>query len=78
VLGQGKSLAGTLAMGGGGLSVLILLQLIAQSQSMAAPAWAQLIAIALLATALEQGSNFGIDNLTVPLSAGLLWQHWAH
>ena len=78
VLGQGKSLAGTIAMGGGALAVLILLQLIAQSQGMAAPAWPQLIAIALLATALEQGSSFGIDNLTVPLSAGLLWQHWAH
>jgi len=78
VLGQGKSLAGTLAMGGGALVVLVLLQLIAQSQGMAAPGWPQLIAIALLATALEQGSSFGIDNLTVPLSAGLLWQHWAH
>ena len=78
VLGQGKSLAGTLAMGGGALVVLVLLQLIAQSQGMAAPGWPQLIAIALLATALEQGSSFGIDNLTVPLSAGLIWQHWAH
>ena len=78
VLGQGKSLAGTVAMSGGALVVLVLLQLIAQSQGMAAPGWPQLIAIALLATALEQGSSFGIDNLTVPLSAGLLWQHWAH
>ncbi|MBW0167356.1 MAG: dolichol kinase [Vulcanococcus sp.] len=78
VLGQGKSLAGTVAMGGGALVVLVLLQLIAQSQGMAAPGWPQVIAIALLATALEQGSSFGIDNLTVPLSAGLLWQHWAH
>jgi phytol kinase len=78
VLGQGKSLAGTVAMGGCALVVLVLLQLIAQSQGMAAPGWPQLIAIALLATALEQGSSFGIDNLTVPLSAGLLWQHWAH
>jgi dolichol kinase len=50
----------------------------AHGQGIAAPAWPQLIAIALLATALEQGSSFGIDNLSVPLSAGLLWQHWAH
>ncbi len=78
VRGQGKSLAGTVAMSGGALVVLVLLQLIAQSQGMAAPGWPQLIAIALLATALEQGSSFGIDNLTVPISAGLLWQHWAH
>jgi len=78
LLGQGKSLAGTLAMTGGALAVLILLQLLAQSQGFDAPAWPQLIAIALLATALEQASSFGIDNLTVPLSAGLLWQHWAH
>ncbi len=59
-------------------SVLILLQLIAQNQGIAAPAWPYLIGIALLATALEQGSSFGIDNLSVPLSAGLLWQHWTH
>jgi phytol kinase len=76
VLGQGKSLAGTLAMAGGALVVLILLQLMAQSQGIAAPAWPYLIGIALLATALEQGSSFGIDNLSVPLIAGLLWQHW--
>ena len=76
VLGQGKSLAGTLAMAGGALVVLILLQLMAQSQGIAAPTWPYLIGIALLATALEQGSSFGIDNLSVPLIAGLLWQHW--
>jgi dolichol kinase len=33
--------------------------------------------MALVATALEQLSGFGLDNLSVPLSAGLLWQHWA-
>jgi dolichol kinase len=65
-------------MGGGALGVMSLLQLLAHSQGLVAPAWPQLIAIALLATALEQGSSFGIDNLTVPLSTGLLWQHWAH
>ncbi|MEN9388809.1 MAG: hypothetical protein RLZZ255_1785 [Cyanobacteriota bacterium] len=78
VLGQGKSLGGTLAMGGGALLVLILLQLMARSQGIAAPTWPSLVWIALLATALEQASSFGIDNLSVPLSAGLLWQHWAH
>ena len=78
LLGQRKSLAGTLAMTGGALLVLILLRLLAHSQGLVAPDWPQLFAIALLVTAFEQGSSFGIDNLTVPLSAGLLWHHWAH
>ena len=31
----------------------------------------------LLATALEQWSVFGVDNLTVPVLTGVLWQHWS-
>ena len=77
VLGQGKSLAGTLAMAGGALVVLVLLQGIAHGQGLGAPGLPNLIWIALVATALEQLSSFGFDNLSVPLSAGLLWQHWA-
>jgi phytol kinase len=78
VLGQGKSLGGTLAMAGGALVVLVLLQGMAHSQGLAAPGLPNLIWMALVATALEQLSGFGLDNLSVPLSAGLLWQHWAH
>ena len=77
VLGQGKSLAGTLAMAGGALVVLLLLKAMAHGQGLASPALANLIWMALVATALEQLSGFGVDNLSVPLSAGLLWQHWA-
>jgi phytol kinase len=77
VLGQGKSLAGTLAMAGGALVVLIVLQWMAHDQGLTAPALPNLIWMALVATALEQLSGFGLDNLSVPLSAGLLWQHWA-
>ena len=67
-----------LAMAGGALVVLILLQLIARDQGLAAPALPNLIWIGLLATALEQLSGYGFDNLSVPLTAGLLWQYWAH
>ena len=78
LFGQGKSLAGTLAMGLATLLVLILLKLAAQSTGLGAPPLPNLLLIAALATALEQLSGFGLDNLSVPLSAGALWQHWAH
>ncbi len=78
LFGQGKSLAGTAAMALGALGVLTLLQQSALIQGLTAPNLPHLILIAVLATALEQLSAFGIDNLSVPLSAGLLWQHWSH
>ncbi len=78
LLGQGKSLAGTLAMALGALAVLTLLQQTALIQGLEAPSLPNLIVIAAVATALEQLSAFGIDNLSVPLSSGLLWQHWGH
>jgi phytol kinase len=78
LFGQGKSLAGTAAMALGALAVLTLLQQTALIQGLAAPNLPNLMLIAALATALEQLSAFGIDNLSVPLSAGLLWQHWSH
>jgi len=77
LLSQGKSLAGTLAMAIGALLVLLLLQRAAQNTGLIAPALPNLVVIAALATALEQLSAFGLDNLTVPISAGVLWQHWA-
>jgi phytol kinase len=78
LFGQGKSLAGTAAMALGALAVLTLLQQTALIQGLAAPNLPNLMLIAALATALEQLSAFGIDNFSVPLSAGLLWQHWSH
>ena len=77
LLSQGKSLAGTLAMAIGALLVLLLLQRAAQNTGLIAPALPNLVVIAAFATALEQLSAFGLDNLTVPISAGVLWQHWA-
>ena len=77
LFGQGKSLAGTLAMALGALTVLTLLHSTALSQGLGAPSLPNLMLIAAIATALEQLSAFGIDNLSVPLSAGLLWQHWS-
>jgi phytol kinase len=78
LFGQGKSLAGTAARALGALAVLTLLQQTALIQGLAAPNLPNLMLIAALATALEQLSAFGIDNFSVPLSAGLLWQHWSH
>jgi phytol kinase len=77
LFGQGKSLAGTLAMALGALAVLTLLQYTALGQGLGAPNLPNLMLIAAVATALEQLSAFGIDNLSVPLSTGLLWQHWS-
>jgi phytol kinase len=77
LFGQGKSLAGTLAMALGALAVLALLHSTALSLGLGAPSLPNLMLIAAIATALEQLSAFGIDNLSVPLSAGLLWQHWS-
>jgi dolichol kinase len=33
--------------------------------------------LAVLATALEQWSVFGIDNLSVPVLTGMLWSQWS-
>jgi dolichol kinase len=33
--------------------------------------------VAVLATALEQWSVYGVDNLSVPVVTGVLWQHWS-
>jgi dolichol kinase len=57
--------------------VLLLLHLGARSLGLASPSVLILAAIALIATALEQCSSYGIDNLSVPLTTGWLWQHWA-
>jgi phytol kinase len=77
LFGQGKSLAGTVAMAAGSAAVLSVLTLAAQPGNLAAPALPSLLLMALIATGLEQCSSFGIDNLSVPIATGLLWHHWA-
>ncbi len=77
LLGQGKSLAGTLAMALSATGVLALLAWAGQPAGLQTPALPNLLLIALIATALEQCSLFGIDNLSVPITTGLLWQAWA-
>lgn len=76
VLGQGKSLAGTACMLGAGLAVLLALASLAGGQGLPAPTWSALLLIAAAATALEQCSGYGIDNLSVPLATALLWQQF--
>ncbi|MFM2157846.1 MAG: hypothetical protein RLZZ124_320 [Cyanobacteriota bacterium] len=74
VLGQGKSLAGTACMALVSLAVLVALAALAGASGHAAPPLLALALIAAAATALEQLSGWGIDNLTVPLGTALLWQ----
>ena len=69
VLGERRSLAGTATMA---LASLVVLLMVSQAAP-PAPGLAVVLAIALVATALEQIALFGIDNLTVPLAVGLLW-----
>ena len=69
VLGQTKSLAGTLTMAL--VSAVVLFSLSAISPT--SVPWSAVIGLSLLATGLEQVSPLGIDNLTVPLAVGLLW-----
>ena len=70
ILGQTKSIAGTITMAAVSLTVLGLLAWVGPE----GPGLAGLLAISLLATGLEQLSPWGIDNLTVPLAVGLSWQ----
>ena len=74
LLGQGKSLAGTACMALTSLAVLLAITTLAAGSGLAAPGLGALLLIAISATALEQLSGYGIDNLTVPLATALLWQ----
>ena len=69
LLGQNKSVAGTLTMFLG--STLILLMFTSINNIELYPL--AILAIALLATALEQISPFGIDNITVPIGVSVFW-----
>jgi len=67
VLGQQKSWEGSLAMLG--VSFAIALFVLLSIQGSTWQTWIVAIVTALVATALETISQFGIDNLTVPLGA---------
>jgi len=69
VLGQRKSLAGTLTMG----SVSLIILLLAHGVFQDGPRLGLLPAVALIATALEQVAVMGLDNLSVPVSVSWLW-----
>ncbi|MBC1260421.1 dolichol kinase [Synechococcus sp. BSF8S] len=69
ILGQRKSVVGTAAMAGTALVVLLLLRLLGG----AGPGPGALVLISLAATMLEQIAVLGLDNLTVPVATGLLW-----
>ncbi|WP_225322900.1 diacylglycerol/polyprenol kinase family protein [Synechococcus sp. RSCCF101] len=69
VMGQRKSLAGTLAMALVSLLTLLLARMITGT----GPELWTLPALALVATGLEQVAVAGIDNLSVPLSVSWLW-----
>jgi phytol kinase len=79
VFGQRKSLAGTAAMALASLLVLLLLQTLGPSGGwpLSPQDWLLLLGMSLVASLLEQAAVLGIDNLSVPLAVGWLWQ-WSH
>ncbi|EAQ70357.1 diacylglycerol/polyprenol kinase family protein [Synechococcus sp. RS9917] len=68
--GQRKSVVGTLTMA---LVSLIVLGSLAAVTAQPV-AWITLLSISLLATALEQLSGWGLDNLSVPIAVALCWR----
>ncbi len=70
--GHRKSIAGTATMAG---ASVLSLELLASLSRAGTPTGVPL-AIALVATALEQFAWLGIDNLTVPIVSGWLWASW--
>jgi len=70
VFGQTRSLAGTAAMGLCTAAVLLAVAALAPATAPSVPA---LLAIAAIATTLEQWATAGVDNLTVPLAVAGLW-----
>lgn len=68
--GQRKSVVGTLTMA---LVSLIVLSSLAALTAQPV-AWITLVSISLLATALEQLSGWGLDNLSVPIAVALCWR----
>jgi phytol kinase len=56
----------------GAATAAALIGVAALQPASAPPGWA-LLAIAGLATGLEQWASFGVDNLTVPLAVAGMW-----
>ncbi len=69
ILGQNKSILGTLTMFFGTIVIIIIFTSINNNQIHPLP----ILGIALMATMLEQISPFGIDNITVPISTAWFW-----
>lgn len=77
LFGHRKSIAGTAVMATTAWLVLIVLAAFSQgSGAVTAPGLITLLAIALIATLLEQLAWLGLDNLTVPIVSGWLWASW--
>ncbi len=74
VWGQRKSLVGTSAMALGSLAMLLLVQQLAAAAGHSAPTLAGLLTITAAAVLLEQAAVAGIDNFSVPVASGCLWQ----
>jgi len=70
VFGQRKSIAGTVTMAVVSLLVLLAVGLFSGNT----PSPVTLLLIGTSAVLLEQFSAAGLDNLSVPISVGLLWQ----
>jgi len=68
--GQRKSVVGTLTMAL--VSLIVLSSLAALTDQPVA--WITLVSISLVATALEQLSGWGLDNLSVPITVALCWR----
>ncbi|MEB3173007.1 MAG: dolichol kinase [Cyanobacteriota bacterium] len=77
LFGHRKSVIGTTVMAATGLLVLLVMAAVSRALGAApAPDWGPLVAIALIATLLEQLAWLGLDNLTVPIVCGWLWASW--
>jgi len=74
VLGQRRSLVGTLIMAITSLAVLQGLGMVCAAAGLPAPTPPEVLALALTAVLLEQIAVLGLDNFTVPIGIGLLWQ----
>ena len=74
VWGQRKSVVGTGAMAAGSLAMLLLVRQLTISAGLPHPELPALLAISATAVVLEQVAVGGLDNFTVPLASGWLWQ----
>ncbi|MEB3307309.1 MAG: dolichol kinase [Cyanobacteriota bacterium] len=75
---QRKSLAGTGAMAAASLVVLVGLRAFCLDQGLPTPGLPALVGITAAAVSLEQVAVLGIDNFTVPMAVGCLWNSLAH